>query len=94
MKFCVYTLGCKVNYYESESIVRQLKELGEVTTELEVADIYVINTCAVTNEAEHKSRGIIAKVNKLNADAKIYIMGCSSQLHTSDYINKPNVVLV
>ena len=94
MKFCVYTLGCKVNYYESESIVRQLKELGDVTTELEVADIYIINTCAVTNEAEHKSRGIIAKVKKLNPDAKIYIMGCSSQLHTNDYINKPNVVLV
>ena len=94
MKFCVYTLGCKVNYYESESIVRQLKELGDVTTELEVADIYIINTCAVTNEAEHKSRGVIAKVKKLNPDAKIYIMGCSSQLHTKDYINKPNVVLV
>ena len=94
MKFCVYTLGCKVNYYESESIVRQLKELGEVTTELEVADIYIINTCAVTNEAEHKSRGVIAKVKKLNPDAKIYIMGCSSQLHANDYINKPNVVLV
>lgn len=94
MKFCVYTLGCKVNYYESESIVRQLKELGGVTTELEVADIYIINTCAVTNEAEHKSRGVIAKVKKLNPDAKIYIMGCSSQLHTNDYINKPNVVLV
>ena len=94
MKFCVYTLGCKVNYYESESIVRQLKELGDVTTELDVADIYIINTCAVTNEAEHKSRGVIAKVKKLNPDAKIYIMGCSSQLHTKDYINKPNVVLV
>ena len=94
MKFCVYTLGCKVNYYESESIVRQLKELGDVTTELEVADIYIINTCAVTNEAEHKSRGVIAKVKKLNPDAKIYIMGCSSQLHANDYINKPNVVLV
>lgn len=94
MKFCVYTLGCKVNYYESEAIINKLKEYGDTTTTLEFADVYVINTCAVTNEAEHKSRGIIAKINKINPNAKIYIMGCSSKLHGESYINRPNVKAV
>jgi len=94
MKFCVYTLGCKVNYYESEAIINKLKEYGDTTTTLELADVYVINTCAVTNEAEHKSRGIIAKINKINPNAKIYIMGCSSRLHRESYVNRPNVKAV
>lgn len=94
MKFCVYTLGCKVNYYESEAIINKLKEYGDTTTTLEFADVYVINTCAVTNEAEHKSRGIIAKINKINPNAKIYIMGCSSKLHRESYVNRPNVKAV
>lgn len=94
MKYCIYTLGCKVNYYESESVLNSLKEFGEVTTELEFADVYILNTCAVTNEAEHKSRGVIAKINKLNPNAKIYVMGCSAELHKDAFLTKPNVVAV
>lgn len=94
MKFCVYTLGCKVNYYESEAILNKLKEYGDITTMLEFADVYIINTCAVTNEAEHKSRGIIAKINKINPNAKIYVLGCSSALHGEDYLHKQNVCAV
>ncbi len=93
MKFCVYTLGCKVNQYESESIIRQLKMQGHnVTSSLQFADVYIINTCAVTSMAEHKSRGIIAKAKKLNPNAKFYICGCSSQLHPQSYLSKPEVV--
>ena len=65
MKIVVYTLGCKVSQYESDSIMEELKSLGyETSSKLENADIFIINTCAVTNEAERKSRGIIAKINK------------------------------
>lgn len=87
-------MGCKVNYYESESIYNSLKKFGEVTTDLEFANVYILNTCAVTNEAEHKSRGVIAKINKLNPNAKIYVMGCSAELHKDSFLTKPNVVAV
>ena len=57
MKAVGYTLGCKVNDVESGSIIRGLEELGyDVSREMELADLYVINTCAVTAEAERKSR--------------------------------------
>lgn len=94
MKYCVYTLGCKVNYYESEAIASKLKDFGEVTHSLEFADVYIINSCAVTNEAEHKSRGVIAKINKLNPNAKIYVLGCSSELHRESYLGRQNVEAV
>ena len=76
----IITLGCKVNQVESEQIAENLEQLGfSVSMGLNVSDIYVINTCAVTNEAERKSRNIMSKVLKLNKDAKIYVCGCSSE---------------
>ncbi len=78
-KVAIVTLGCKVNQVESEQIAEELEKYGyHVKMGLETADIYIINTCAVTNEAERKSRNIIAKILKLNNNAKIYICGCSS----------------
>ena len=63
MKIVVYNLGCKVNQYECDSIVKALKEKGhEVSENLEDADAYILNTCAVTNEAEHKSRQMLTKI--------------------------------
>ena len=62
MKAVVFTLGCKVNSCESASLITGLKELGyEVTSELGFADLFIINTCAVTAEAEKKSRQAIAR---------------------------------
>ena len=56
-EICVFTLGCKVNQCESDSLIRGLVDLGyTVTDELEFADLYIVNTCAVTGEAEKKSR--------------------------------------
>lgn len=79
-KICVLSLGCKVNQYDSEGIMARFSKLGyDVTDSLSFADIYIINTCAVTNEAEHKSRQMITRVKKYNKDAKIYICGCSTQ---------------
>jgi len=80
MKAVVFTLGCKVNEAESGSIMAALEKLGfEVTDELCPADIYVLNTCAVTREAEKKSRQLIARVRKFNAQAEIFVCGCASE---------------
>lgn len=80
MKVCVFTYGCRVNQYESDAIARILKDRGyEVITELGQADVYVVNTCAVTSEAERKSRQSVSRIKKLNPNARIIICGCASQ---------------
>ena len=80
MKVSVLTLGCKVNKYESDSLLNLFKQQGyEISDKLEFADIYVINTCAVTSEAEKKSRQMLARCKKFNPNAKIYVCGCASQ---------------
>jgi threonylcarbamoyladenosine tRNA methylthiotransferase MtaB len=94
-KICVYTLGCKVNKYESNSLINALREKGFfVTEELEVCDKYIINTCAVTAEAERKSKQVIAKINKLNENAQIIVMGCASQNNAQAFLNKKNVKFI
>ena len=76
MKAVVFTLGCKVNDVESGSLIRGLEEMGyAVSRELESAELYVINTCAVTAEAEHKSRQAISKALKFNPTAKVLVCG-------------------
>lgn len=80
MKVSVLTLGCKVNKYESDALIFELKSRGiDATDNLEEADAYIINTCAVTNEAERKSRQMIERARKFNPNAEIYVMGCASQ---------------
>ena len=93
-KVAVLTLGCKVNQYESDAIVAGLGSEYDVTENLEFADIYIINTCAVTNEAERKSRQAITKAVKLNPNCKIYVCGCASQNNPAQFKDKPNVVYV
>ena len=90
-KISIVTLGCKVNQYESEEIAERLEKDGyETTMGLVPADIYVVNTCAVTNEAERKSRNIITKLLKLNPDAKFYVCGCASE-HNADKFTKGDI---
>ena len=85
-KISIITLGCKVNQVESEDIAEKLEADGyDVSMGLVQSDIYIINTCAVTNEAERKSRGIITKVLKINPNAKIYVCGCSSENDASKF---------
>ena len=92
MKVCLITLGCKQNKYESDCMANILKSNGyTITTNLEYADIYVLNTCAVTQEAEKKSRQYIAKFNKLNDNCKIVVCGCASENNLSQFDNKKNV---
>ena len=80
MKAVVFTLGCKVNSRESACLITGLKQRGfETSDKLEPADIYIINTCAVTAEAEKKSRQAITRALKFNNNAKVFICGCASQ---------------
>ena len=85
MKVSVYTLGCKVNTYESEYVINEFKKKGyEIVPFDEEADIYVINTCTVTNNSDQKSRKIIRSACK-NKNKVVVVMGCYSQI-------KPDVV--
>lgn len=95
MKVAVLTLGCKVNKYESDALIFQLKNKGfETTDNLEEADIYVINTCAVTSEAERKSRQMIERARKFNPNAEVYVMGCASQNRPVQFEDKGVKVII
>lgn len=75
-----YALGCKVNQYESEAIAELFAEKGyEVVSVEDVADIYVINTCTVTNFGDKKSRQLIRKVKRQNPQAVVAVVGCYAQ---------------
>ena len=89
MKAVVFTLGCKVNDVESGSIIRGLKDMGvTVSRVLEPADLYIVNTCAVTAEAERKSRQTIHRVLKFNPDAKVIVCGCATQKSPFSFLEK------
>ena len=89
MKIAVITLGCKVNKYESDALIFTLRCSGnEATDKLEYADAYIINTCAVTNEAEKKSRQMIERCRKFNKNAKIFVIGCASQNRPAQFQDK------
>ena len=78
MKFCIKTLGCKVNTYESELIHGLFVRKGYVYDE-DNADIYVVNTCTVTNMSDRKSRQIIHGIRNNHKDSIIVVCGCYSQ---------------
>ena len=95
MKACVFTLGCKQNEVESASVMRGLRALGyEVTDTLSAADLYLLNTCAVTAEAEKKSRQAVARMRKYNPDAPVVVFGCAAQHSAEAFAKKEGVVLV
>ena len=80
------TLGCKLNYAETSTYERQLlKEGFEAVPWSKGADVFVVNTCTVTEHSDKKSRNIIRKLHRQNPDAQIYVTGCSAQLRRADY---------
>ena len=80
MKAALHNLGCKVNAYETEAMQQILEEAGyEIVPFSEYADVYVINTCSVTNMADRKSRQMIHRARKQNPDAVIVAAGCYVQ---------------
>ena len=95
MKISIITLGCKVNQYESGAIKEELEKSGyTVSMNLEPADLYILNTCAVTGIAEKKSRAHIAKIAKVNPSAKVIVCGCASEHNKEQFLKKQNVSLV
>lgn len=82
----VCTLGCKVNRYDTDAMLAVLENRGFTVLEgYEFADVYIINTCAVTAEAERKSRQTVGKVLAINPEAEIYVCGCASQNNFSQF---------
>ncbi len=94
-KAVVFTLGCKVNECESDSLITGLKNAGyEVSDKLIPADLYIVNTCAVTAEAEKKSRQMASRIKKLNPSAKIIFTGCATQKNPEAFLNKSEGALI
>ncbi len=89
LKAVIFNLGCKVNQYECDVLASELALIGYQTSDtLDYADLYVVNTCAVTQEAERKSRQIISRIRKLNENAEIIITGCAAQKNSEFYVQK------
>ena len=81
MKYIIYTLGCKVNQYETQAIEALLVSRGhKPCVEGEIADAVIVNTCAVTAEAGRKSRQAIHRLREENPGAVAAVLGCYSQL--------------
>lgn len=82
-KFSILTLGCRVNHYESQVLSEELTRLGyENAPFTDKCDVYIVNSCAVTEESVRKSKQMIRRAIKKNPDAFIAICGCASQLHS------------
>lgn len=90
-----HTLGCKVNFYETEAIWQLFKEAGYEKVDFEkTADVYVINTCTVTNTGDKKSRQIIRRAIRKNPDAVICVTGCYAQTSPAEILDIPGVDIV
>ena len=94
-KVAFHTLGCKLNFTESSTIARSFKENGyELTDFSNKADIYVINTCSVTENAHKKFKNILNKAKRNNSSAKNIVIGCYAQLKPVEISNISGVDLV
>ena len=90
-----YTLGCKLNFSETSTISRDLESEGFAKVEFEIgADIYIINTCSVTDQADKKCRNIVRKALKYNPSAFIIVIGCYAQLKPKEISKIQGVNLV
>lgn len=94
-KIAFHTLGCKLNFSETSAIARQMKERGFITVDFEEpSDVYVINTCSVTDQADTKCRNIVRKAMKQNPDAYVVVVGCYAQLKPKEIASIKGVDLV
>jgi len=91
----LHTLGCKLNYAETSAIERLLKEDGFVKKEFtEEADVYVINTCSVTENADKECRQLVRRIQRKAPEAMVVIIGCYAQLKPKEIAEIPGVDLV
>ncbi|OMP67632.1 tRNA (N(6)-L-threonylcarbamoyladenosine(37)-C(2))-methylthiotransferase MtaB [Domibacillus epiphyticus] len=90
-----HTLGCKVNHYETEAIWQLFEQNGYERTDFEkTSDVYVINTCTVTNTGDKKSRQVIRRAVRKNPDAVICVTGCYAQTSPAEIMAIPGVDVV
>lgn len=94
-KAALHNLGCKVNAYETEAMQHLLEEAGyEIVPFTQKADVYVINTCSVTNMADRKSRQMLHKAKKNNPDSIVVAAGCYVQTSEKEVLNDLSVDIV
>ena len=94
-KAALHNLGCKVNAYETEAMQHLLEEAGyEIVPFTQKADVYVINTCSVTNMADRKSRQMLHKAKKKNPDSIVVAAGCYVQTSEKEVLNDLSVDIV
>lgn len=94
LKVAFQTLGCKVNYFESEALKGKFRQEGfEIVNFAEEADAYVLNTCTVTNMAASKSRQMIRRAKRRNPDAIVAVIGCYPQVEPETVSSLPEVDL-
>lgn len=86
MTFRIITLGCKMNAYESEALKEQLIKDGFIESKEGLADLFFVNTCAVTAMAEKKDLKVVRQLSRDYPSSRIYVMGCSSQIHKERYL--------
>jgi threonylcarbamoyladenosine tRNA methylthiotransferase MtaB len=90
-----HTLGCKVNHYETEAIWQLFKQDGYERVDFEsISDVYIINTCTVTNTGDKKSRQVIRRAVRKNPDAVICVTGCYAQTSPAEIMAIPGVDVV
>ena len=94
MKVAIYTLGCKVNQYETQAMEQELRRRGhQVVAFEEAADVYVVNSCSVTAVSDRKSRQMLYRVRREHPQAVLALCGCYSQTHPED-VEKLDVDLI
>jgi threonylcarbamoyladenosine tRNA methylthiotransferase MtaB len=94
-KVAFYTLGCKLNFAESSSIARSLEPMGFVRADFQDSpDLFVINTCSVTEQADKKCKKVVREAKKINPAATVVIIGCYAQLKPEEIAAIPGVDLV
>lgn len=94
-KVAFYTLGCKLNFSETSTLARSFEDAGYAKVPFdETADVYVINTCSVTDNADKKCRYYVKKAQKNNPAAKVIVVGCYAQLKPNEIAEIPGVSMV
>ena len=94
-KAALHNLGCKVNAYETEAMQQQLEERGyEIVPFDQKADVYIINTCSVTNIADRKSRQMLHRAKKMNPEAVVVAAGCYVQVASDDLKEDDSVDII
>lgn len=95
LKVAFHTLGCKVNYYETEALKGKFRDDGfEVVDFQDLADVYVVNTCTVTHQADRKSRQIIRRAKRRNPAALVAVTGCYAEVSPKDISSLPEADII